>query len=139
MKLALFGVGHWHAGMHAAAARVAGAEIVAAWDPASKRATEFASAHHCPAVGAIDEALALRPELAVVMGRPAEMMALAERFVAERLPVLVEKPVGDGIPVGMAFPKGSELVGKVNEALKKFKADGRYDAIYKKWFGKSPE
>ena len=94
MKLALFGVGHWHAGMHAAAARVAGAEIVAAWDPASKRATEFASAHHCPAVGAIDEALALRPELAVVMGRPAEMMALAERFVAERLPVLVEKPVG---------------------------------------------
>lgn len=52
---------------------------------------------------------------------------------------VVEKPVGDGIPVGMAFPKGSELVGKVNEALKKVKTDGRYDAIYKKWFGKSPE
>lgn len=94
MKLALFGVGHWHAGMHAAAARVAGAEIVAAWDPASTRATEFASAHRCPAVGTIDEALALRPDLAVVMGRPAEMVALAERFVDERLPVLVEKPVG---------------------------------------------
>lgn len=50
---------------------------------------------------------------------------------------VVEKPVGDGIPVGIAFPKGSELVGKVNEALKKVKADGRYDAIYKKWFGEA--
>lgn len=52
---------------------------------------------------------------------------------------VLEKPVGEGIPVGIAFPKGSELVGKVNEALKKVRADGRYDAIYKKWFGKAPE
>lgn len=52
---------------------------------------------------------------------------------------VLEKPVGEGIPVGIAFPKGSELVGQVNEALKKVKADGRYDAIYKKWFGKAPE
>lgn len=52
---------------------------------------------------------------------------------------VLEKPVGQGIPVGIAFPKGSELVGKVNEALKKVKSDGRYDAIYKKWFGKTPE
>jgi glutamine transport system substrate-binding protein len=51
---------------------------------------------------------------------------------------VLEKPVGDGIPVGIAFPKGSDLVGKTNDALKKIKADGRYDAIYKKWFGKLP-
>ncbi|WP_425964351.1 transporter substrate-binding domain-containing protein [Rhizobium nepotum] len=51
---------------------------------------------------------------------------------------VLEKPVGDGIPVAIAFPKGSELVPQVNEALKKVKADGRYDAIYKKWFGKLP-
>lgn len=55
-----------------------------------------------------------------------------------RLKVL-EKPVGDGIPVGIAFPKGSELVAKVNEALKAIKADGRYDAIHSKWFGKAAE
>lgn len=52
---------------------------------------------------------------------------------------VLEKPVGEGIPVGIAFPKDSALVGPVNEALKKIKADGRYDSIYQKWFGKLPE
>ncbi len=40
---------------------------------------------------------------------------------------------------GIAFPKGSELVPRVNEALKAMKADGRYNAIYKKWFGAEPK
>ena len=40
---------------------------------------------------------------------------------------------------GIAFPKGSELVARVNEALAKIKADGRYDAIYEKWFGAKPQ
>ncbi len=39
---------------------------------------------------------------------------------------------------GIAFPKGSELVPKVNAALAKIKADGRYAAIYKKWFDAEP-
>ena len=39
---------------------------------------------------------------------------------------------------GIGFPKGSELTPKVNEALAKMKADGRYDAIYEKWFGTKP-
>ena len=39
---------------------------------------------------------------------------------------------------GIAFPKGSPLVAKVNAALAKIKADGRYAAIYKKWFGTEP-
>ena len=39
---------------------------------------------------------------------------------------------------GIGFPKGSELVAKVNAALAKIKADGRYNAIYKKWFGTEP-
>src|ERR1700712_3376435 len=47
----------------------------------------------------------------------------------------VEKPVGEGIPVAAAFPKDSPLAAKFNEGLKKVRADGRYDAIYKKWFG----
>lgn len=40
---------------------------------------------------------------------------------------------------GIAFPKGSELVAKVNAALKAIKSDGRYNAIYKKWFGAEPQ
>jgi glutamine transport system substrate-binding protein len=39
---------------------------------------------------------------------------------------------------GIGFPKGSPLVPKVNTALAKIKADGRYNAIYKKWFGTEP-
>lgn len=38
---------------------------------------------------------------------------------------------------GIGFPKGSELVGPVNKALAKMREDGRYDAIYSKWFGAS--
>lgn len=39
---------------------------------------------------------------------------------------------------GIGFPKGSALVPKVNSALARIKADGRYNAIYKKWFGTEP-
>ncbi len=38
---------------------------------------------------------------------------------------------------GIAFPKGSALVPKVNEALKTIKANGEYEAIYAKWFGQA--
>lgn len=39
---------------------------------------------------------------------------------------------------GIGLPKGSELTAKVNAALAAMKADGRYDAIYEKWFGTKP-
>jgi glutamine transport system substrate-binding protein len=39
---------------------------------------------------------------------------------------------------GIAFPKGSELVEGVNASLAAMKKDGRYDAIFEKWFGKAP-
>lgn len=37
---------------------------------------------------------------------------------------------------GIAFPKGSDLVPKVNAALKKIRENGTYDKIHNKWFGK---
>lgn len=36
---------------------------------------------------------------------------------------------------GIAFPQGSKLVPVVNQALKVLQDDGKYDAIYQKWFG----
>lgn len=39
---------------------------------------------------------------------------------------------------GIGFPKGSELVGPVNEVLARMREDGRYDEIYMKWFGTTP-
>jgi glutamine transport system substrate-binding protein len=51
------------------------------------------------------------------------------------------KPVGEQMMAheyGIAFPKGSELVDKVNAALANMKSDGRYEAIFEKWFGTKP-
>ncbi|MDH3335222.1 MAG: glutamine ABC transporter substrate-binding protein GlnH [Rhodospirillaceae bacterium] len=39
---------------------------------------------------------------------------------------------------GIGFPKGSDLVGKVNISLSKLKRNGTYNKIYKKWFGALP-
>src|SRR3546814_20013793 len=36
---------------------------------------------------------------------------------------------------GIAFPKGSDLVPTVNKALKALHDNGKYDALYTKWFG----
>ncbi|MBI9081357.1 MAG: glutamine ABC transporter substrate-binding protein [Pseudodesulfovibrio sp.] len=60
-----------------------------------------------------------------------------ESFVSKRGKGEV-KIVGDlyaGQPYGIGFPKDSELVSKVNAALKAIKANGTYNALYKKWFG----
>ena len=48
---------------------------------------------------------------------------------------VLEETIGDRSPVAIAFPKGSELVAKVNESLARMRSDGRYDALNEKWFG----
>ncbi|RUZ75210.1 transporter substrate-binding domain-containing protein [Mesorhizobium sp. M7A.F.Ca.US.006.01.1.1] len=50
---------------------------------------------------------------------------------------LLEEHAGADTPCGFAFPKGSALVEPTNAALKKIRADGRYDSLTRKWFGKS--
>jgi glutamine transport system substrate-binding protein len=64
-----------------------------------------------------------------------------ESFVSKRGKdkVKVVGPLYEGQPYGIGFPKGSELVSKVNVALKTLKEDGTYTTIYKKWFGVAPE
>jgi polar amino acid transport system substrate-binding protein len=37
-------------------------------------------------------------------------------------------------PLGFIYPKGSDLVGPVNDTLKDMKDDGSLDALFKKWF-----
>lgn len=49
-------------------------------------------------------------------------------------------PVLSSEQYGIAMKKGNtELVKKVNEALKKLHENGEYNKIYEKWFGKTPE
>ncbi|MFA5703504.1 MAG: glutamine ABC transporter substrate-binding protein GlnH [Advenella sp.] len=49
--------------------------------------------------------------------------------------VVVTGALQSGDFYGIAFPKGSDLVEKVNAALKTLKDSGEYDKIYTKWFG----
>lgn len=91
-RVALAGVGHWHAGMHLEAARAAGAEMVAAWDPDSAVAAEFAAVHgvaHQPTIAAL---IATKPDLTVVMGRPDQVPELALACIEADLPIVLEKP-----------------------------------------------
>ncbi len=51
------------------------------------------------------------------------------------------KTVGDilqGEQYGIAMPKDSENVDKINKGLKNVKDNGTYDDIYEKWFGERP-
>jgi glutamine transport system substrate-binding protein len=53
--------------------------------------------------------------------------------------VKVVGPLYMGQSYGIAFPKGSDLVVKVNAALKEMHADGSYATLYRKWFGTDPK
>ncbi|AZY49295.1 glutamine ABC transporter substrate-binding protein GlnH [Bordetella avium] len=52
--------------------------------------------------------------------------------------VKVVGTVKSGDYYGIAFPKGSPMVAEVNKALATLKANGEYEKIYAKWFGKQP-
>jgi len=72
---------------------------------------------------------------AVIFDKP-----VVESFVSKRGAgkVMVVGPLYAGQPYGIGFPKGSALVAKVNAALKTLKANGKYNELYKKWFGVEP-
>jgi glutamine transport system substrate-binding protein len=53
--------------------------------------------------------------------------------------VKVVGPLYMGQSYGIAFPKGSELVPKVNAALKQLREDGTYNDLYRKWFNTDPK
>lgn len=52
--------------------------------------------------------------------------------------VKVVGPLYQGQSYGIAFPKGSPLVGKVNAALKTLRDNGTYRDLYVKWFQTEP-
>ncbi|MBF0469643.1 MAG: transporter substrate-binding domain-containing protein [Desulfamplus sp.] len=53
--------------------------------------------------------------------------------------VMVVGPLYMGQSYGIGFPKGSELTGKVNAALKTLKDKGVYRDLYMKWFNTEPK
>ena len=53
--------------------------------------------------------------------------------------VKVVGPLYQGQDYGIGFPKNSELVAKVNTALKALRDNGTYNQLYMKWFGTEPK
>ena len=51
----------------------------------------------------------------------------------------VVQTIPTGEQYGIAFPKDSELVEPVNEALQEIKEDGTYAKLYEEWFGQKPQ
>ncbi|QIN77360.1 transporter substrate-binding domain-containing protein [Rubrobacter marinus] len=51
----------------------------------------------------------------------------------------IVQTIPTGEQYGIAFPKDSELVGRVNEALQEIKDDGTYAEIYERHIGVQPE
>lgn len=61
----------------------------------------------------------------------------SEKEAGGELKTVGEKLTGEDY--GIAFPKGSELRGVIDDALTTLKENGTYDDIYEKWFGERPE
>lgn len=92
MRIALLGVSHWHAQMHADAALFSGAQLCAAWDKNPGIAASFAARHAIPAEDTLAAALASGPDLCVVMGHPRDVPSLAQAVIEAGIPMVLEKP-----------------------------------------------
>lgn len=96
MRIGFIGVSHWHSAhfLHAVAAR-ADDTIVGVADAAPGYADRWASELGTDAYS--DHRLMCektKPDLVIVLGRPADMAATAEYLIESDLPVMMEKPAG---------------------------------------------
>jgi predicted dehydrogenase len=134
--VALIGVEHWHAGMHAAAAWAQAAEIVGCWSSDARRAADFAALHGTAAFAELEPLLQAAPDLAVVMGRPAEIAERGLAAIEAGIPVLLEKPVGTTAAASDALAEAAGRTGGfaavalphglgMKEALAELDRDGR--------------
>ncbi|WP_262272234.1 Gfo/Idh/MocA family protein [Microvirga yunnanensis] len=105
MRVCLLGVSHWHAGMHLDAVRSSGGEISAVWDDDPRSAAVFARSHDVPACAHIEQAFETRPDLAVVMGSPADVPDLVLKVVSAGIPMVLEKPAAPTTGVLMEILK----------------------------------
>lgn len=92
MRVAITGVGHWHAPMHLDAVRAAGAVVASVWDRDDGVTARFASEHAAPAAASMAAVLAGRPDVVVVMGHPHDVPEMARAVLAEGVPMVLEKP-----------------------------------------------
>ncbi|MDO5603592.1 MAG: Gfo/Idh/MocA family oxidoreductase [Paracoccus sp. (in: a-proteobacteria)] len=96
MKIVLLGASHWHAAMHLDATLAAGGRVIAIWDEDPAQAAGFGQRHGLPVAGSIADALALAPDLVVLMGHPLSLPDRARPLIEARIPLIIEKPAASG-------------------------------------------
>ena len=90
MRVAMLGVGHWHAGMHAKGVLDAGGEMAGVWDEdvgeVARFVDGFGGIARPNAAAAIDD----RPDLIIALGRgPAAATQLAW-LIEQGIPILAD-------------------------------------------------
>ncbi|MEO3432810.1 Gfo/Idh/MocA family oxidoreductase [Inquilinus sp. CAU 1745] len=92
MRIALAGVAHWHAEMHAKAVAAAGSTLGCVWDPDIAMARRFAAMHGAAVAEELDALVTARPDLVVAMGQADRMPELTDLLMDAGLPIVMEKP-----------------------------------------------
>ena len=112
MRVALLGISHWHAQMHLDAVLSSGGEVIAVWDWNADSGGTFAAIHGLSNCRSIEQALAARPDLVVLMGSPPNVLEVTLKAMAADVPIILEKPASstsDGLApiVAEALGRGS--------------------------------
>jgi len=94
LRVALFGVEHWHAEMHLHAFESAGGELVALASTDQELAASFAPHVTCPRTSTLSETLAQNPDFVMIMGTPQDMLEAALELANGTVAFGVEKPIG---------------------------------------------
>jgi predicted dehydrogenase len=114
MRIAILGVGHWHAGMHARGVVDAGADIAGVWDPDPAAISRFIADHRGTRVADPSAALADRPDLVIALGRGPEAATRLAWLIEQGVPILADKPIGishaDVAPLAEAAARGNRFV-----------------------------
>ena len=110
MRVALAGVGHWHASMHLDAVRAAGAAPALVWDADPAIAARFAALSGCGVAGSLEALLADRPDLVVVMGHPLAVPDMARACLDVGVPMILEKPAAASTEILARIAPGAAFV-----------------------------
>ena len=98
LKLAVIGVGHWHAARHLDAFRRAGASVLGVHDGLRDVADRSAHALGVPAYASHHDLLDAGPDLVLAMPRHRDAPALLADLVRRNVPFVVEKPAATAAP-----------------------------------------
>ncbi len=108
MRVAIAGVGHWHAPLHLDALRWAGARPAMVWDPAPDVAARFAAREGVLLASSLAELLADAPDMVVLVGHPADVPQHFRHCLGAGIPIVLDKPAAPNTEELAAMAPGAD-------------------------------